>query len=443
MRNRLTILSVSGFRGVVGLDLDLVKIVDISRVFGRFIKEGSCAISRDTRRSGDMVSRTVVSSLLEAGCDVLDLGIASTPALFREVARRNLKGGLMVTASHNPPEWNGLKFVVEGGRGIFEEELTSLLSSNVTHLMKVGRYSEIFSKYPEDLVSYIGKESCSGVRVALDLGGGVGSLFAPKVFRWLGCRVTTVNDAPGIFSRTIDPTLDSLADLSEQVIVNGCDAGFAYDCDADRVVMVDEKGRKLSVDLVLMLCIEYLMEKRGVRDIVASIDTSMGLEDLVSGMGGRIFYSKVGEANVVREMMERGCKVGGEGSSGGLIIADFVLCRDGTLASSLASMMIRQEGSLSDLIEGLPHYHQIREKIPCGKENVKRVLEALSQDFPDADTTDGIKLKQKDSWVLIRPSRTEDVLRVSVEATSKDRADGIMRYHLNKIKNLMEDIFEI
>jgi phosphomannomutase len=390
-----------------------------------------------------MVSRTVVSGLLEVGCDVLDLGIASTPALFREVAQRNLKGGLMVTASHNPPEWNGLKFVVEGGRGIFEEELNSLLSSNLTHPMKVGQYSEIFSKYPEDLISHIGKESCSGVKVALDLGGGVGSLFAPKVFRWLGCRVTTVNDALGIFSRTIDPTADSLVDLSEQVIANECDVGFAYDCDADRVVMVDEKGKKLSGDLTLILCIDYLMKKRGIRDIVASIDTSMGLEDLVSGMGGRIFYSKVGEANVVKEMMERGCKVGGEGSSGGLIITDFVLCRDGILASSLVSMIIKQEGSLSDLIEDLPHYYQVREKISCGKENVKKVLEAISRDFPDADTTDGIKLKQKDSWVLIRPSRTEDVLRVSVEATSKDRADCIMRYYLKKIKKFMEDVFKI
>ncbi|MGQ9718912.1 MAG: phosphomannomutase [Nitrososphaerales archaeon] len=443
MRNRLAILSISGLRGVVGHDLDLVKIVSMSRVFGSFIKGGSCAIGRDTRPSGDMVSRAVVSGLLEAGCNVLDLGIASTPALFREVARRNLKGGLIITASHNPPEWNGLKFVVEGGRGIFEEELSSFLSSNVTRLMEVGRYSKIFSKYPEDLASYVGKGSCSDVRVALDLGGGVGSLFAPKVFRWLGCRVKTINDAPGIFSRTIDPTVDSLVDLSEQVIVNKSDAGFAYDCDADRVVMVDEKGRKLSGDLVLMLCIDYLMKKKGVRDIVASIDTSMGLEDLVSGMGGRIFYSKVGEANVVREMMERGCKVGGEGSSGGLIIADFALCRDGILASSLASMMIKQEGSLSNLIEGLPHYHQVREKISCGKEDAKKVLDTLLQDFPDADITDGIKLKQKDSWVLIRPSRTEDVLRVSVEATSKDRANGIMRHHLNKIKNLMENVFEI
>ena len=436
----LTILSVSGFRGIVGYDLNPVELVNIGRSFGNFIRNRSCAIGRDTRNSSIMVLHTVMAGLLEANCDILDFGIVSTPALFREVARRNLEGGLMITASHNPPEWNGLKFIVKGGRGVFEEELSSLLSPNLTFLSsKIGSYSEVSSIYPEELVAYIGKDSCSGLKVSLDLGGGSGSLFAPKLFKEIGCKVSTLNDSPGIFSRTIDPIEDELKGLSESIVANGFDVGFAYDCDADRVAIVDEKGRKLPADFTLMLSLNYLMRKRRLRNVVVSVDTSMGLEEMVNDLGGKVFYAKVGEANVVMEMMKRGCKVGGEGSSGGLILADFVLCRDGVLASGLISKMIKQEGKLSDLIKGLPYYHQIRKKIPCNKNDAKRLLSILIQKQPNVDTTDGIKFKHEDSWILIRPSRTEEVLRLSVEAKSEDRAEEIMNSYLKRINSIMRD----
>jgi len=277
MRLNLTILSVSGFRGIVGYDLNPVELVNIGRSFGNFIRNRSCAIGRDTRNSSIMVLHTVMAGLLEANCDILDFGIVSTPALFREVARRNLEGGLMITASHNPPEWNGLKFIVKGGRGVFEEELSSLLSPNLTFLSsKIGSYSEVSSIYPEELVVYIGKDSCSGLKVSLDLGGGSGSLFAPKLFKGIGCKVSTLNDSPGIFSRTIDPIEDELKGLSESIVANGFDVGFAYDCDADRVAIVDEKGRKLPADFTLMLSLNYLMRERRLRNVVVSVDTSMG-----------------------------------------------------------------------------------------------------------------------------------------------------------------------
>ncbi len=436
----MAILSVSGFRGIVNYDLNPVELMNIGRLFGNFIKNGSCAIGRDTRNSGIMVLHAITSGLLEADCEVLDFGIVSTPALFREVARRKLDGGLMITASHNSPEWNGVKFIVKGGRGIFEEELDTLFSLNSTQLSsKIGVYSEVSSIYLEELVSYIGKDSCSGLKVSLDLGGGAGSLFIPKLFKRIGCKVLTLNDSLGIFSRTIDPIEDKLNDLSESVVANGFDVGFAYDCDADRVAIVDEKGRKLPADFTLMLCLKYLMRKMRLREAVVSVDTSMGLEKMVNDLGGKVYYSKVGEANVVMEMMKRGCKLGGEGSSGGLILSDFVLCRDGALASALVSKMIKQEGALNDLTKDLPYYHQIRKKIPCSKDDAKRILSTLTQELPNVDTTDGIKFKQKDSWTLIRPSRTEEVLRLSVEAKSKDRAEHIMEDYLKRIRSIMRD----
>ncbi|MCP8306056.1 MAG: phosphomannomutase [archaeon] len=440
----MVILSASGFRGIVGYDLDLVKLASISRAFGRFIEGGSCAVGRDTRPSSIIVSNVVIAGLMGTGCDVLDLGTVSTPAVFKEVTRRGLKGGLIATASHNPPEWNGLKFVFKG-RGVFERELSSLLSmgsSSYSASMKVGNYSKICSIYPEDLTSYVGRGSCEGIKVSLDLGGGVGSLFVPKVFRWLGCKVTTINDAFGIFSRAIDPVTDSLNDLSENVVTNGCDVGFAYDSDADRVVMVDEKGRKLSGDFTLMICLKYFMEKRRMKEIVVSIDTSMGVEQIIEDIGGKVFYAKVGEANVVEEMMKRRCRVGGEGSSGGLILADFVRCRDGVLASALISNIVKKGGQLSDLIKDLPSHHQIRKKIHCSKEEGKKIIDRLLQEIPNADTMDGIKFNPtEDTWVLVRRSRTEDVLRISVEARSKDEAEEMMDRYLKRIE-VLRDAFE-
>lgn len=431
------ILSVSGYRGIVGYDLNPIDLMRIAKSFGIFIKNGSCAIGRDTRNSSVMISKAVIAGLLEANCNVLDFGIVSTPALFKEVARRGLEGGLMITASHNPPEWNGVKFIVRG-RGIFEEELSNLLKLN-SSISKIGTYSNVPSRYIDDLISYIGKDSCSGLRISLDLGGGSGSLFIPKLFKEIGCKVLTFNDSPGIFSRIIDPIEDELKYLSEIVLKNGLDAGFAYDCDADRVAIIDDKGRKLQADFTLMLCLKYLMENTGLREAVVSVDTSMGLENIVNELGGKVYYSKVGEANVVMEMMKRGCKLGGEGSSGGLIVSEFVLCRDGALASALISKMIKQEGELSDLIKYFPNYHQIRNKIHCNKEDAERIISILAQEHHDFDATDGIKIKKKDSWILIRPSRTEELLRISVEAKSKDIAEDIMKYYLRRIKSIMSD----
>ncbi len=439
----MTVTSISGIRGVVGVDLTVKDYVKIGRGFGEYIGGGVCAVGRDTRSTGKMGSDAAVSGLLSRGCTVYDMGVTSTPAVFREVLKNSLDGALSITASHNPPEWNGVKFVVKGGRGLFEDELNRLLEitdSPATKSFETGSVYRVEPRYPSDVVTYVGRSSCSGLKVALDLGGGSGCLFIPEIFRELGCRVVTLNASPGVFSRDMDPTRDKLNDLSEAVKNGGADMGIAYDCDADRVVFVDGDGSKLPADYVLLMYLRYLADSGGMRDVVVSVDTSLAVEDIVEEAGCRVVYSKVGEANVVRRMLEEGVSIGGEGSSGGLILSDFNLCRDGVLASALVTKVVKQYGDLRRIVNRLPKYHSVREKTACRREDALLVVSRLVEDERGrVDTVDGVKIIDKAAgfWVLIRPSGTEDILRISVEAQTSREASNLMRRYKDKVQRYL------
>ena len=439
----MTVISISGIRGIIGQDLTAEDYVRIGRAFGEFIGGKRCAVGRDTRSTGKMASDAVISGLLGAGCTVFDLGVTSTPAVFREVRKQEIDGGLIVSASHNPPEWNGAKFVLKGGRGIFEDELNQLLKIAETPKegLKVGRVFLVEPRYPSDIVEYVGRGSCSGLKIALDLGGGAGSLVAPRVFRELGCRVMTVNGSPGVFTRDMDPTRDPLKALSDLVKSSGVDFAVAYDCDADRVVFMDSDGLKLPADYTLLLHLKHLADIGAMEDVVASIDTSSAVEQLVEEAGHRVVTSKVGEANVVRRMLEEKIRIGGEGSSGGLILSEFNLCRDGLLASALAAKAVHQSGGLKSIIEGLPKYYSLREKIPCSRENALRVVKILSEEeLGEKETIDGVKLRKPGrSWILVRPSGTEDIVRISVEARSEAEAVGLMKQYREKIVKILQE----
>lgn len=439
----MPIISISGLRGVVGVDLTVNEFVDRAKAFALIINGGRCVVGRDTRSTSNLASKAVVASLLAQGCKVYDLGVVSTPAVFREVAQGGFDGGLCLTASHNPPEWGGLKFVMKGGRGIFEEELDRLSgirsSEAAGDRSASGEYVTQAGTYVKDVVSYVGEGVCHGIKVALDLGGGVGCLFAPHIFGKLACRTMSIHSTPGVFQRIIDPVSDDLSTLSRFVAADGCDIGFAYDCDADRVVVVDDEGRKLSPDDTLLICVKHLIESMSVRDVVVSIDTSIAIDEVVGKAGGRVYRTKVGEVNVVRGLLKAGSHIGGEGSSGGLIISDFALCRDGVLASAIITKIVKEEGGIKEALEGLPKYHQIRGKIPYAREKMGDVIQRLSEEKGEIDRIDGLKITFSDaSWVLMRPSRTEDVLRVSVEAKDRIRAEALMMEYLAKVRSLSE-----
>ena len=440
----MRVTSISGIRGVIGTDLTANDYAEIGRSFAEYIDGGLCAIGRDTRSSGSMASNAAISGLLSRGCTVIDLAVTSTPSVFREVLRGNLNGGLVITASHNPPEWNGIKFVVKGARGLFEEELNRLqrmFFSSRTQLFKAGNILPTESHYPADIVSYVGANSCSKLKVVLDPGGGAGCLFLPNVFQELGCRVLTVNGTPGIFSRGMDPTKDDLRALSEKVKDSSADIGVAYDCDADRVVFIDNECTKLRSDYVLLIYLKYLSDSGLLKNIVVSADTTLAVEDIAEKSGCKVIRSKVGEANVIQRMIGEKIFVGGEGSSGGLIVSDFNFCRDGVLASALiASAIVNLKVSLASIVKGLPKYFILREKMNCRKEDAYRIIKTLSEEEGDVDTMDGIRIMMTNrSWILIRSSNTENIIRISVEAKTEKTASELMNRYKDKISKILNE----
>ena len=432
---------MSGIRGVVNDDINEMDAILYGVRFGNFLKSGRVAIASDTRRTARMMKEAVESGLVLSGCTVYDLGYSSTPSVFKEVSLRGLDGGIIVTSSHNPPEWNGIKLVIKPGRGVFENELDTIKTTSTAPAPNYGKAFSNRAAYVEILRNKAGKDSARGVKVSLDLAGGVGSLFIPRVISYQGSEVHTIHGTPGIFPRIIDPTLDPLTALSDLVITSDCDAGFAYDCDADRLVIVDDQGRKLSGDATLLICLRYFLENARNRQIVVSVDTSLSAEDLVREYNGRIIYSKVGEPNVVQKIIENNAGAGGEGSSGGYIEPSFVMCRDGVYASTMILKLIKTEGSLSHLLDQFPEYYQDRDKIEMDRSLTRGILESLACTESEPDTTDGLKIRMDDkSWVLIRGSNTENAIRVSAESKSEERSRALVQDYIRKIKEIASDL---
>jgi phosphomannomutase len=429
-------ISISGIRGIYGQDLSLHEVDKYSRLFAKSIKSGNCVIARDTRPSGRIISQVVAAGLMSQGIDVHNLGVAPTPAVFREAIKYG--AGTIITASHNPLEWNGLKFVIEG-RGLFEEELEAMLKSSPGYSGKFGREYGATSTYVGEIAGLT--RSDAKVRVGIDLGGGAACGYAEQLFKNLGHQYFSVNAVPGISSRGPDPTADPLDDLRSVVTANDLDHGFALDLDADRLVVVDRSGEKLNPDATLLLCVARALEL-GMKKFVISIDTSVAVEKYIKNRNGKVGHSKVGEANVVRKMLEENAEAGGEGSSAGFIMPRFNMCRDGLLAAATISTL--EKKTIDECKRFASQYAQIRSKITADSSKHKSVIDNL-QDVLKADATsiitgDGIKaIVDEDSWILVRPSNTEHAIRISVESKS-GRAEQLYRKASERVRSVYEQV---
>ncbi len=411
-------ISVSGIRGIYGQDLNLHEISKFTRLFASsMIKSGGgCVLARDTRPSSRIIAETATATFMEEGIDVYNLEVAPTPIVFRE--SRKYDGGLVVTASHNPLEWNGLKFIIKG-RGIFENELDFMLNGmDISKPDKFGKLFDTVSNYKDEVVDLIRKKAHNNRAVGLDLGGGAACGYFTELFGKLGQKFFSINDIGGLSSRGPDPTTDNLNELRKLVTSNRLDFGFAFDLDGDRLVVVNNEGEKLSADATLLICIASSLNL-GMKKFVASLDTSLSVEKYVIQNGGSIDYSKVGEANVVEKMLNVDADAGGEGSSAGFIMPPFNMCRDGFLASAIISSTDRK--LIEECLRFSSQYFQIRSKIPADivvqSKVIEKFIDILKVESSQVLTIDGVKaILDDDSWVLIRPSNTEHAIRISVES---------------------------
>jgi len=429
----LTVASTSGIRGTFNVDLMPEEMAEYTRRFVTLVGGRQFIIARDTRSTGPIASRVVAGAIMGSGADVIDYGVISTPAVFRESRKRD-RPAVIVTASHNEPEWNGLKFVVNG-RGINQAEFDQVMKGvKGEGLRPPGRLasSGVFS-YNKELVEMAGEGSGEGVKVVLDLNGGAAIGHAPAILRALGCQVSTMGDVRGIYSRTIDPTNDPLDVLCKTVKKDGADVGFAFDCDGDRLALVDCDGKARTGDYMLTLALKEALQKDPRKDVVVSVDTTQAVDDVVKEAGGQVFRAKVGEGNVVGMMAEKGVRFGGEGSSGGVIDASFNSCRDSMVAAAFIVAALKRKGKkVYDQVRSL---HIAREKMEMSRKKAADAVKKLQRDNPKADALDGLKIKTSgSSWVLIRVSNTEDVVRVSAEAPNLKDAEHLAHSWALKVK---------
>ena len=428
--------TISGIRGIFGEDLNLKDVLEFCNNFSSLIKSKKCVIGKDTRPSGSMVKDVASAALMKNGIDIFNLETVPTPVVFREA--RNYGAGLVISSSHNPLEWNGIKFIIDG-RGINEHELPQIIQHQDIVKSKIGIETEITTSYIEDAKKIIGDLE-NKPKIVVDIGGGAAKGFAPELLRGIGCDVQVINENILGCSRGPDPTSDNLSELI--TTTNKKDIGFAFDLDGDRLVVVKD-GKKQTPDVTLGLGVTKSLEL-GYKNFVLSIDTSVSIEKFIKEKGGTVQRSKVGEANVIDLMLENNAQAGGEGSSGGFILPKFNYCREGILTSGLIASMLGGS-KFNEILNYMESYNQIRDKTKIDSEFHDKVIEEVkskfSKDYSEIITLDGIKgIIDEDSWVLIRKSNTEDIIRVSAESNNEEKCKEIVKDTIKMVNQSYEKI---
>jgi len=428
--------TISGIRGIFGKDLNLKEVIEFSNNFSSLIKSKKCVIGRDTRPSGKMIQETISAVLMKNGIDVFDLGMVPTPVVFREA--RKYGAGIVISSSHNPIEWNGMKFILDG-RGINEKELPQIINHQEILKSKIGKIKKIESTYIEDARKIIGNIENSP-KIVIDNGGGAAKDFAATLLKNIGCDVEVINKELLGCSRGPDPTSDKLIELTS--ISKDKEIAFAFDLDGDRLVVV-RKGKKQTPDATLGLGIAKSLEL-GYKKFVLSIDTSISIEKFIKEKGGTVVRSKVGEANVIEEMLKENSQAGGEGSSGGFILPEFNYCREGILTSGLISSML-ENSKFSEILNYMESYFQIREKVEIDSNYHDKLIENIKNNlikkYSEIDTRDGIKaIIDENTWILIRKSNTEDIIRISGESNDEEKCKKIINNTIEMVKENYDKI---
>ena len=432
-------ISISGVRGVIGESLTPTLLTRFAQAFGTYVGGRTIVIGRDPRTSGEMVKQAVIAGLLSSGCRILDIGMCPVPTIQLLVRHRRAHGGIAITASHNPAEWNALKFIGQGGfflnTGQARELLDIYHQGEYTRVAgaEMREVAEVFGTtdlHVRTIVEALGPLAMrkQKLRVVLDACNGAGSLVGPKLLEALGAEVFTINVNPnGLFPRPAEPLAENLGDLCAAVNAHDADVGFAQDMDADRLAIVSEKGVAIGEEYTLLLAILNVLGKNP-GPVVANLSTTSALQELANRFGCSLFLSKIGEVNVTEEMQKQSAVIGGEGN-GGVIYPRINFARDSLVGMALIlHLLSSSEQTITQLVNTLPRFAMIKEKLACPSDKISAVLRMLRQEYAayPLDLRDGVKVSLPNGWFLVRGSNTEPIIRVIAESDREADARAIL-----------------
>ncbi len=425
-------ISISGVRGIIGDSLTPQLAAALAQAFGTYIGGGPILVGRDARRSGIMLSEAVTAGLLSVGGQPVDTGICAIPTFLYLTKAHKAAGGIAVTASHNPKPWNGLKFISRDGLYLTPhqtEEYLDIYHQGEFAYVPAERYktasavSDTNEPHLRRILAHFdaAKVRKRHFRVALDCNNGAGAVLAPRLLAEFGCEVVPIYTEPnGEFAHDPEPLPENIAEICRAVRESKADIGFVQDADADRLAVVDERGRPLGEELTLALSARYILSrKKG--SVVCNLSTSRVIDDIAAARGVKVFRTKIGEINVVEKLLavRPRAVIGGEGN-GGVIYPDIHPCRDSfTAMAILLEALADTDKPVSALARSLPRYTMLKEKIEGSAESGYRLVGALKKLYEGRgkmDLRDGLKVEFPDHWIHVRPSNTEPVIRVLAEA---------------------------
>jgi phosphomannomutase len=446
-------VSISGIRGIIGDGLDPQVLVRFASAYGDFIKKGKVVIGTDGRISGNMVKSVVIGTLLAKGLDVYDIGIVPTPTVQFAVKTLNASGGIAVSASHNPNEWNALKLLNSTGQFMTPDENFELLKllNDGGNLYK--RWNELGKLVIDDTplenhinavlnLPVIDKNLISNkkFKVVADCVNGAGSYCIPKLLREFGCEVYEMNcETTGVFPRMPEPLPENLTETMKMVKDKKADMGIVVDPDVDRLVLITENGDPFGEENTITQAIKFILSKKPGNAVV-NLSTTRAAEDAAVKAGGKLYRSAVGEANVVLKMKEVNAIIGGEGS-GGVIYPELHYGRDALVGIALTLQHLAESGkSLSDMKRDLPEYYIAKKKINLGENNPDEIINKLKSRFSSGkiNNEDGLRIDFEDHWVHLRRSNTEPIVRIITEAHEMKKAEDLAEKYFNEIKGMLK-----
>jgi len=441
-------ISISGVRGVIGESLTPILLTRFAQAFGTYVGARTVVIGRDPRTSGEMVKQAVTAGLLSSGCRIVDIGMCPVPTVQLLVRHHRAHGGIAITASHNPAEWNALKFI--GRDGFF---LNTGQARELLDIYHQGEYTRVGGAEMREVVELSGAtdlhiqtiiDGLGGLpatkkklRVVLDACNGAGSWAGPKLLEALGAEVFTINVTPdGSFPRPAEPLSENLGDLCAAVNEHHADVGFAQDMDADRLAVVSEAGVAIGEEYTLLLATLSVLGKTP-GPVVANLSTTSALREVVSRFGCALFQSKIGEVNVTEEMQKQNAVIGGEGN-GGVIYPRLNFARDSLVGMALILHLLARTGqTITELVNSLPRFAMIKEKMKCPSDKISSILRMVRQEYATypMDLRDGVKVSLPHGWFLVRGSNTEPIIRVIAEAQSEVDARTIIEQIYSRVQD--------